>query len=536
MPASSDRQAALQRVYQDARAAGLDDEGARVAVAIAITEAGYGGAVGDLDHNPLGAAGTFQFNFGGGQGNNFARANGMTDQQARDYLRQDPHAGNAWALRGYLGQAIRDGQQQGLHGAQLATYAQREGQRSVSPERSGANYQTISDTGGASVDPQQAAASRAQDIFEDVVRRYGDPVSILPAPGEAEVDTETPELNFLGDPTGKTVKSKGPNPNPWYRYTFQDPKTRAAVYLDLRTPGGKAENIEIRGGTALGTAAGQGGAAGGSVIGGNTANEQFIVVVHPDGTVSQQPNPNYVAPKKPNNKTVVTRNGKSFIYDPDTNEFTPATGLPDETPKHTTHAVGGRLYTLDENGNVVATRDVRTSEEIRKGQLEVQKAEQDLLPQQQRILQGHLDTVKYVQGMLERGEIDQSQADAYVQLSKSAAEAGLRGTTPFNEMKERREAEQARQRMGTDLLQQRLQSGSSLGSSLLSAASSLGSHAMLRPGQTSIGVDPLAQLMPLLNELQGGADVTPYARGLLMGAQAGPAPGLPRPASMPAGL
>src|SRR5262245_4264059 len=43
----------LGRVYDDALAYGLDDEGARAAVAVAQTEKGYEGAIGDLDQNPL---------------------------------------------------------------------------------------------------------------------------------------------------------------------------------------------------------------------------------------------------------------------------------------------------------------------------------------------------------------------------------------------------------------------------------------------------------------------------------------------------
>src|SRR5262245_13233164 len=155
----------LQRVYQDARAAGLDDEGARAAVAVAQTERGYDGAVGDLDQNPLGSAGTFQLNFGGGQGNNYARSRGISDAQAQAELRADPHSATGYALSGYLGQAIREGQAKGLRGADLATHAQRFGQRSVSPERAGASYTALQgqsfDQTAAGTPPGGDAVSRA---------------------------------------------------------------------------------------------------------------------------------------------------------------------------------------------------------------------------------------------------------------------------------------------------------------------------------------------------------------------------------------
>lgn len=143
---SDQRSTGLARIYQDALAAGLDEEGARVAVAVARTEGGLEGAVGDLDHNPLGAAGAFQFNFGGGMGNAYAKSRGVSEQQARDELSRDPHAGNQYALTGYLGQAIREGQAKGLRGPALAEYAQRHGQRSVSPERAAANYAALQGT------------------------------------------------------------------------------------------------------------------------------------------------------------------------------------------------------------------------------------------------------------------------------------------------------------------------------------------------------------------------------------------------------
>lgn len=155
----------LARVYQDALAAGLDEEGARVAAAIATTEAGYAGAVGDRDRSALGSAGTFQFYFGTpdrpGQGNAFAAAHGLGQQAARDYLSANPHAANAWALGGYLGDAIRQGQARGLHGADLATFAQTVGQRSESPERSGANYRALwSGGGGATTAPSPPSPAR----------------------------------------------------------------------------------------------------------------------------------------------------------------------------------------------------------------------------------------------------------------------------------------------------------------------------------------------------------------------------------------
>src|SRR5262245_15482122 len=73
-------------------------------------------------------------------------------------LVNDPDLATQYAASGYLGQAIKRGQQMGLHGAQLATYAQQTGQVSVSPERSGQNYQRLF-AGG---DPYGEALAAAQ--------------------------------------------------------------------------------------------------------------------------------------------------------------------------------------------------------------------------------------------------------------------------------------------------------------------------------------------------------------------------------------
>lgn len=129
-------------------------------------------------------------------------------------------------------------------------------------------------------------------------------------------------------------------------------------------------------------------------------------------------------------------------------------------------------------------------------------------------LQGIADTVQQLQGMYQRGEIEMSEMTTYVTAAKAQIENALRGSTPFEEAKERRMAEEGRRRAGVDVIQQRLSSGASLASSLLQAAGG----ARMAEGQTSLGVD----LFPILDELQGGADVTPYAKSLLTGAGASP--------------
>ena len=129
---------ALQQVYNDAKAYGLDDMGARVAAAIANTEGGYGGKVGDSGN----AVGTFQFHRAG-ELPGFAASIGKTIEEAFALLQKNPMAGNQYALTGYLGNAIRQGESERLSGAALAEYAQRVGQRSENPAMAAASYNSL---------------------------------------------------------------------------------------------------------------------------------------------------------------------------------------------------------------------------------------------------------------------------------------------------------------------------------------------------------------------------------------------------------
>jgi murein DD-endopeptidase MepM/ murein hydrolase activator NlpD len=119
---------------------GLSQQGAMAAMAIAQTEGGLNGAVGDHGQS----FGPFQF-YTGGQLQGFAKALGVSAAEAGHIAVTQPETAVAWALRpgGYLGDSIRTAEKQGLSGPEIATYAQRHGQVSVSPERAGQNYNVL---------------------------------------------------------------------------------------------------------------------------------------------------------------------------------------------------------------------------------------------------------------------------------------------------------------------------------------------------------------------------------------------------------
>jgi hypothetical protein len=365
-------------------------------------------------------------------------------------------------------------------------------------------------------------ASPAQDTFDRVVAAKGNPVSVLDV---------TPSKKINEEDDGTKV----------FRYVFADGTNIETV----SHPGG---DFEIKSGTALRTPA----AAADKkpspadklepIKDPNTG--KTVKLRDPStGTVIDLPDAKDPIKSKP---TLVGVNGKRYLYDPETDTTTPSSLPADEVkPKRSTHTVGKRIYTVDEDGNVVGSADLRTANDvakegqdlesgalgIEKDKIAIQKDRQALLPKAQQVIAGHLQTVEYVRGMLERGEIDQAKADAYVAASKAQAEAELGGTTTWAMKKAEDDAKQARERMGVDLLNQRISSESSLGSSVVSSALGLAAKAMLRPGQTSLGVDPFAAAAGYSAQINRGAQTDPVIAALLGGASAAPVaapgPGLP---------
>lgn len=126
----------------------LGAEGQKALQAILVTEGGMSGAVGDTDRSKIGSHGPLQFYGGGGQLNNFAAQHNMSLDAAAAYVKAHPMEAIQWAVGtpekpGYIGQAIQRGLNGGLSGPDLATYAQRTGQVSESPERAGNNYRAL---------------------------------------------------------------------------------------------------------------------------------------------------------------------------------------------------------------------------------------------------------------------------------------------------------------------------------------------------------------------------------------------------------
>jgi cell wall-associated NlpC family hydrolase len=137
----------------------LGDEGARVVDSVLETEGGLTDSIGDNGQS----YGPFQF-YAGGQLANLANARGMNTQQAGQWVLQNPLDAAKWGIDNYLGNAIRQGIGQGLSGPDLATFTQRTGQVSVSPERAGQNYSRL--------------YGQNKDVLSEATKYVGTPYSL----------------------------------------------------------------------------------------------------------------------------------------------------------------------------------------------------------------------------------------------------------------------------------------------------------------------------------------------------------------------
>lgn len=150
-------------VYRAARMAGRSDEDARILASVTETEGGWGGAVGDNGQS----RGIYQFHERGEMPafRAWLQQNGI--QGDPNQLAYDPEIATRYAATTYLGQALDQGRAQGLSGAQLATYVQQHGQRSVSPERTGQNYERLYAQPQAATEPQAASRPSGGEVTPD---------------------------------------------------------------------------------------------------------------------------------------------------------------------------------------------------------------------------------------------------------------------------------------------------------------------------------------------------------------------------------
>lgn len=200
-PATAGLTARAQQIMSGAAdaASWLGSEGQKALQAVLVTEGGMNNARGDKGAS----AGPLQF-YEKGQLANIANALGLGLEQAKTWVEQNPGAAVQWAVGtpdkpGYIGQAIQRGLSQGLSGADLATYVQRTGQVSVSPERAGENYNALFGDGsqplrGGVQPPSQQPAAQA----DTSTRQYGATQQNAAAVGNGTALPPDPVSGLLG--------------------------------------------------------------------------------------------------------------------------------------------------------------------------------------------------------------------------------------------------------------------------------------------------------------------------------------------------
>lgn len=120
---------------------GLTSDQISAAQAVAVSEGGWDGSVGDNGTS----FGVFQFHVGG-QLDNFANWLGLSISDAGTRASSDYGTAIRFALRpgGYLSDALKAGSAAGYSGANLAYYASANGQRSATPSAARAAWDRVS--------------------------------------------------------------------------------------------------------------------------------------------------------------------------------------------------------------------------------------------------------------------------------------------------------------------------------------------------------------------------------------------------------
>lgn len=219
----------------------------------------------------------------------------------------------------------------------------------------------------------------------------------------------------------------------------------------------------------------------------------------------------------------------SEFQDPHTGAISlldPVTGAKKEISGPIPGWVAGRGVPAPERLQQPPQRAPRYAEEVELAQLQIEKARQDLLPQQALLLQNHFKTIDTLEQQLQSKQITPEEASRYMEQARGYLDAALRGTTPWQQEQEQRKRKEFEQGLGRDILNQRLASSSSLASALTGqATSALGGGAIIPRGER-VSYNPMASAQGFADEAQGGPQVTDFARSLLTGTRS-PTPGLP---------
>jgi hypothetical protein len=144
------------------------------------------------------------------------------------------------------------------------------------------------------------------------------------------------------------------------------------------------------------------------------------------------------------------------------------------------------------------------------------QAEGDLLQNEmmrQKLMSQHETDIREIGNMIARGEIDQSQADRMLGLSRSNFEASLQGATPFQQQTQK-------QNLASDILGRRMSTGSNMAQGLMSGANSI--YGNILGGQNPpTNFNPLMMAQGFTDQMGGGPELSALAKAVLSGALQG---------------
>lgn len=160
-----------------------------------------------------------------------------------------------------------------------------------------------------------------------------------------------------------------------------------------------------------------------------------------------------------------------------------------------------------------------TEADLLQQQLQIQQAQQNLIPPMSLMYTQMMEAIKLVESKIAAGEITPDEGTAYIDGLRQQFDAALRGATPFQEQQGKLAQRNIERNLGWDILNQNAQRSTSLAASLMGTAGSMAQNTMMPAGKTSLGVDPLAIARAYAEQAGGGQQMSNFARSLLMGAQ-----------------
>lgn len=197
------------------------------------------------------------------------------------------------------------------------------------------------------------------------------------------------------------------------------------------------------------------------------------------------------------NKQHVTVAGKEYVFDPTSGSFTD-TGVGTSTVKPDTVERNGTTYQFDPTTDTWRPATGLPGDVSQMGKV-------------QQALQQHATTVDYIKSQLASGAITLEDANNYQTANDAYLQAALKGATPLELQKQQEANALAQATIGKDLINTRLTEGANLAHNLMTE---FAQHQALGP---DTGYNPLTYARMLTDYNSGGPGLADYAQGLVRG-------------------